>query len=252
MNNKKFVFVLGAGASNDFGYPTGDKLIEEISEYRHDGIFTQFMEALGFSSRDINIFCEKLKYSGLNTIDAFLSRAAVRQDKLVDFENIGRACITYNILYHEKMSRETESVFRFNENWYRYIFSFFPDKYEALVDGRVRFLTFNYDLTLEHFIAESYRIRNYLYVMDESEQTEFQSKIGSIKILHLYGHVGDLIEFDSVGRKYGFDMLQIENYRVFNRIAKGIEIVRPDISARTQDIFKKAQEYLSAADYIFL
>lgn len=253
-NNKKFVFVLGAGASRDFGYPTGIELIETITKYKNGGVFINFMKENGIFERDVKTFADILKESGLNSIDAFLTRVVdSKREQPVDFETIGRACIAYTILFTEKQSKILELPFRFDDNWYRYLFSFFDDNYAALIDGRVRFLTFNYDLSLEYFIATSYRIRNYLYAMSLEEKRKYQEFLSKIKILHFYGQAGNLNEFVSTGREYGVvdDFFNFSKPHMFREIAKNIEIVRPQVPKETQIIFNRAQQYLTEANYVF-
>jgi hypothetical protein len=253
-NNKKFVFVLGAGASKDSGYPTGAELIETIAKYNNDNGFLNAMNNVGIAKRDVNIFVDSLTKSGLNSIDAFLTRVTGRkQPQPIDFEKIGRACISYAILYAEKESKRKELPFRFDSNWRRHLFSFFSDDYMLLTDGRVRFITFNYDLSLEYFIQESYRIRNYIYAMSPEERKQCFQFLNKIEILHLYGQIGKLAEYDSdnTGRTYGSDLLNLDGSRMFWRIAENIEIVRPDITGVAQNNFKLAQQYLSESDYVF-
>ncbi len=252
--NKNFVFVLGAGASKDYGYPTGSELIELIAKFNTDAGFLNAMNNAGISKRDIGIFVDTLKKSGLNSIDAFLARAAdsIRKQP-IDFEKIGRASITYAILYSEKESKRDDLPFRFNDNWYRYLFSFLNDGYSALTDGRIRFLTFNYDLSLEYFIATSYRIRNYLHAMSEEERHNYLQFISDIEILHIYGQVGKLTEYDrdGNGREYGSDSLNLDGKDPFWQIAENIQIVRSDITEEAKTLFERAQQYLSESDYIF-
>jgi len=250
--NKKFVFVLGAGASKDFGYPTGAELIKTIVGYKHDSFFIKFMEGYGISGGDIGIFSDSLEGSGLNSIDAFLSRVLARKEKQpVDFEKIGRASITYAILFAEKASNRQRLVFNFDDNWYRHIFNFLNDGYEVLHNGRVRFITFNYDLSLEYYIGKTYFFRNYIYSVTPEEQNAYSEFLDKIKILHLYGSAGKLYTKDS--REYGTvdNLFDFYKKHLFWRIAESIEIVRPDVSDKTQTIFKEVQRYLTEADYIF-
>ena len=253
-SNKKFVFVLGAGASKDYGYPTGSELIELITEFNNDAGFLNAMNNVGISKKDIGIFVDTLKKSGLNSIDAFLARAVDSSGKQpIDFEKIGRASITYAILYSEKASKGNDLPFRFNDNWYRHLFSFLNDDYSALTDGRIRFLTFNYDLSLEYFIATSYRIRNYLHTMSDEERRDYLQFISDIEILNIYGQVGKVTEYDKdgKGREYGSDSLNLDADYPFWQIAEKIQIVRPDATGEAKTLFERAQQYLSESDYVF-
>ncbi len=252
MNNKKFVFVLGAGASKDFGYPTGAELIKTIVGYKHDSLFIKFMEGYGISGRDIGIFSDRLEESGLNSIDAFLARVLAREEKQpIDFEKIGRAGITYAILSAEKASNRQRLVFNFDDNWHRHIFNFLDDDYKVLHNGRVRFITFNYDLALEYYIARTYYVRNYIHSATPKEQATYLEFLDKIKILHFYGSVGNLYTKD--GRAYGAidNLINFSKPHLFWEIAKNVEIIRPNASNGTQAIFTEAQQYLAAADYIF-
>src|SRR5450432_4260426 len=121
MLTRKVVFVLGAGASVPFGFPTGARLSKEIVEGLGIGNLTYTtLEAIGFGYQQISSFRESFFGSGRNSIDAFLE---YRPDHL----DIGKAAIAATLIPYERHER----VFTFDsENWLRYLFDQMSTSFE--------------------------------------------------------------------------------------------------------------------------
>ena len=82
------VFVLGAGASKDFGFPIGFELVQQVrNTLGPDGnIRNAFLEVTQFEGDHVDAFINALAMSGQNSVDAFLEHRR-------DFMDIGKAAM---------------------------------------------------------------------------------------------------------------------------------------------------------------
>ncbi len=152
------LFILGAGASKPYGYPTGIELTEEI-------ILNFLPEYEGLLSRDQRLntqgqhkrmslareFVDSFQKAHVYSIDTFLASRR-------EYEKIGKAAITYIINKYEKKSYQQKFPDT-GVDWFRYLF-------DKMIDGggpgffatenNVAFVTFNYDRSFEHLLFESY------------------------------------------------------------------------------------------------
>src|SRR5262249_30503481 len=108
--------VLGAGASQAYGFPSGAELVDRICKRLEDpdGEAARTLSSLGHNIRNqLAAFRRRLKESRLNSIDAFLQR---RQE----YAEVGKAAIAQELLQYETdallfPSRECD--------WYRTLFN---------------------------------------------------------------------------------------------------------------------------------
>ena len=203
------VFVLGAGASVPFGFPTGDGLRREIIKSAlsenplRDKIFPDTKPLKGFSESVIQAaggavsdrvqlesFADSLLDSGLSSVDAFLE---VRPE----FRDIGRLSIASALI-----RREAPEVVSLHEgDWILYLWN---QMRGAVTDGGVNnvgFITFNYDRTLEFRLTLAIAATLHL---DTAKAWEI---VQQWPIVHIYGQ---LAPFKPVGdeqhREYRADL----------------------------------------------
>ena len=213
---KKITFILGAGASKDFGLPTGAELttaiadkvdirfrdgIEQISGDRTiTGALTQLARHPDGRQGDINPFLN----AGWSIRDAMPQASSIdtfidihRQNKKL--EVIGKLAIVSAVLDAERRSslyidpRQEEPRLPFGDvasTWYSRLFQIIAAECpkEQLEDRlkQVSFIIFNYDRCLEHYLFHG--LQNY-YRINADEAAEILS---TIAIVHPYGQVGDL------------------------------------------------------------
>ena len=209
-SDNDFLFILGAGASMDFGFPSGMALMEEIyCKWRdaHDEWIQLYLRILRKAGKpapfgdDLNIrkndarkkideLANRLYYSGATSIDDFLSQVNDPEDK--DF---GKLTIIKLILGKEAGALSMDpkkGLFKFSDNWLRILFArVFRDEpfdklKEKLKRNKIKFITFNYDRCLEHFLFQG--LKNYYNLSDEQAKEIFQE----IFIDHVYGQLGNL------------------------------------------------------------
>lgn len=174
------VFILGAGASAPYGFPVGAKLVEKIKSFFHKDALNIRNELIYAGVADdekiIDRFTENIRYLQDNSIDLFLSRHS-------EFVDIGKYLIT-------KAIADYEDPTKLSEDWYKLLWNSlagFGVSKENFLNNQVRFITFNYDRSLEYYL--NFAFKNSFSLTSSIEAHEYS---GKIKILHVHGKVGYL------------------------------------------------------------
>lgn len=180
------VFVLGAGASKPYGFPTGAELRTRICTELMLGYaaFERLTEC-GHNQTDIEHFRASFEQSAVASIDMFIAFRS-------EFKEIGEHTIATLLLPAEKLTNLTK------ENWYHFLWHEMisgATTPELLLQNKVKFITFNYDRSLEQFLLSA--IQN---VYGLTPETSF-SYLSQIKIRHVYGSLGDYDH--ECGYRYG-------------------------------------------------
>lgn len=259
---KNTVFILGAGASNPFGFPLGIDLLQEIyealiykpaKEYVNDNLESgnsfynlagyerdieddsrssnelfQMLLNLGYSRKEIEKFANDLIQSQLNSVDAFLEHR-------IDYIEIGKCCIAYILLKHESHEKLFE-----NPDWYKYLWNKIYTKFDDLGKNKIAFITFNYDRSLEYYLSTS------MAALFGKTEKECVLKLSEIPIVHLHGQLGDLT-FDSNTNQITYGQ-EIEYDEQLLNVAKSIKIVHESVENDEQ--FSHANELLQRAESI--
>lgn len=190
---KKTAFIIGAGASRDFGLPTGLELREEIIASKVNAGYFANLCIDNLTDHSYSSFCDHFRNSGINSIDLFLKFNP-------NFINEGKFAIAYTIKNRERGIAENiyknswiqliynkmiQGINEFNETW-------------LINDNKNYFCTFNYDRILEHLFC------NYLYntfyqnldVIQCMKNTKKQGLLNffDINIDHVYGLIGGIDE----------------------------------------------------------
>jgi hypothetical protein len=163
------ILVLGAGASQPYGYPLGGRLREILCAPSHE-LATLVTDA-GHDRNAIAHFAEEFGYSNLASIDVFLER----QPKLAA---LGRAMIAGAILQLEPA--------HLSGDWYAYLWQQLSQDAPTLEQFKrndLKVITFNYDTSFERFIVNSIRA-SYDVTLDEAK-TAFQE----IPVIHVHGYI---------------------------------------------------------------
>jgi hypothetical protein len=147
MITKRTVFVLGAGASAHYGFPTGGDLLlaaQELTERQLEEHIPSSMQS------GISTLYDTLAHTGESSIDAMLETRG-------DIQVPGKALIARLLLQAEW---NVKPKYGPKYNWYRTLFAAVnaPTLSEVLSQP-VTFVTFNYDRSLEHFLAEALRVK---------------------------------------------------------------------------------------------
>lgn len=181
MIKTKTVFVLGAGASIPYGLPSGAELRKNICEsaYYDSPMMLALVSECGVSKQDYEAFTTAFTRSSQQSIDTFLA-------KRPDFAEIGKLAIAYELCRREIPSR----IFDANndDHWYMALWAAMERniyKHTGLGNNNIRFVTFNYDRSLEFFLHEA--AKHTFNLTDEDAMEAWQH----LPILHVYGSLGD-------------------------------------------------------------
>lgn len=181
MIKTKTVFVLGAGASIPYGLPSGAELRNNIckSAFCDSPTMVALASECEINKQEYLDFSTAFLRSSQPSIDAFLA-------KRPDFAEIGKLAIAYELCRLENPGR----IFDTNndDHWYMALWAAMErgiHKHTGLKNNRVRFVTFNYDRSLEFFLHEATK-NTFRLSDDETLETCKQ-----LPILHVYGSLGD-------------------------------------------------------------
>lgn len=111
------VFVLGAGASIPYGFPSGVQLFQEIYNKIESIKWIEKLHNSDFNipRETISTFKRELFFSAKTSIDAFL-------ENRTEYIKLGKLCIALALIPYEY----EQNLFTFknkDDNWYRYLFT---------------------------------------------------------------------------------------------------------------------------------
>ena len=181
MFKTKTVFVLGAGASIPFYYPSGVELKGELANLIND---PEFDKCLSNAFPDIKamdnfrLLIGSLMESPAASIDQFLEHRA-------EYLSLGKFAIAY--FFNKKHEAHLKSNYSYNSNWYLTLFQklLYSNKLKVLVNNTVSFVTFNYDVSLEMFFHKSLGS----LFKDQLGETGAKDFFKKIPIQHVYGKI---------------------------------------------------------------
>ena len=201
--NTNTTLVLGAGSNCSLGFRTGLQLRKDILE-----LADPFGQAMRVQPHRLLAFQAELRNSALQSIDAFLARR-------LEFSEIGKLAIASILLKCEQQS----DLYRDDDNWYAHLVNqLFTCPWEDLSLESLSVVTFNYDRSLEHFLFNSLKSS----YGKSSEET--QAKLSELKIVHVYGQLGDYFNGPNhvpYGSAYGLDDMRIWTVKA----SEGINII---------------------------
>lgn len=189
MINSRTVLILGAGASADYEFPTGRKLLINICEQisgKISGPLRDQLSAYGISQPDLKEFSNALHRSGLPSVDAFLENKP-------DFVDIGKPAIAACLIPYE---RPESLLGELNQKWYEYLFQRMGTNLEEFQTHKLSIVTFNYDRSLEYYLFTAIR-SSYVGTDDAAV-----ALLKTIPIIHVCGQQGRPAFLGYEGRPY--------------------------------------------------
>ncbi len=180
------------------------------------------MKLLRKSDDEIFRFNRELKYSGRYSVDTFLEHRP-------EFMDIGKISSTLALMRHESL----ESLFKPDDNWYRYLFQRMETSFERFSDNRIRFITFNYDRSLEMYLFTA------LQNSYGKKPPDVAQVISKIPIIHVHGTLGELPWIKPQGRKYEVTY----DPEVISSSAEQIKVISE--TSKIDDAFGEARKLLS-------
>jgi hypothetical protein len=192
------LFIIGAGASKPYGFPTGEELFGKITELdfsseekRKIAYKEYYNKDCTASEDDIKILnfmkglASELKNSMMVSIDDFIRTRTYGNDKMDIQANLVKRIIAKIIFNCERNSKN-----KYNMDWLHYLCSFVDrirdrDKIKFYFLNS-KFITFNYDRLLE------YSVYKYFDCDKGVEETEIAEILKNMNIIHPNSYLGPL------------------------------------------------------------
>jgi len=216
IEKREIVFILGAGASEVYGLPSSSALIEAAQSDRSEALRLALQTHLHQDvDRDLVRFQEMIEKAKPFSIDRFLETQP-EADRI-----IGKALISHALLKCQTMDRlygrrgdARDYVDRYYDNdWMRWLLEYMKaDILEEFLVNKVRFITFNYDQSLDTLLTNALLAR-YRHVGIEDAKRRIQDRI-----VHVYAQIGTCAYERT-------DDLQ-HDHRIAEAIRRGIERIQ--------------------------
>jgi len=237
MIDKNTVFILGAGSSYPYGFPLGIKL-RELAFLTAENMFQSFHNKMGGDYlvnelKNARKFARQLKSSGDQSIDWFLK-------KFPEYSYVGKFSILHHILQAENSSQFLESLTeeKRKQDWYWYLYNEMS-KYprgevnpELFLRNNVKFITFNYDRSLENFLYTCFSNGHDF----EKFGTTAKDLFKKIPIYHVYGKVAPL-DWERVDNKpfVGYKTYQ-QDFNLLDSLKENIHLIDDRESKKNMEI----------------
>ena len=165
------VFILGAGASMPYGFPSGAELAAHICQAGSD------LQPFGVSQKENDEFVIELRNSGQSSVDAFLEHRP-------EFLHVGKVAIAYHLIQRE----DSLELLSRNRDWYTWLLNKMTvgTPFREFKNNRVFLITFNYDRSLEQFLFSR------LCSLYGKSQENVASALNDLPFVHLHGRMGYL------------------------------------------------------------
>lgn len=231
------VLVLGAGASKDFGFPTGQELVKQICERFSKDVAKDFLH---ICSGQVNLnmdykFPDALKEADPISVDVWLERNP-------EVLEVGRAAIAIALLEYEQGSN-----LRPEKNWYQLLFQRLNSPFDDFQNNKLSIVTFNYDRSLEKYLFKAFR-----HTYAGKGVKECEEKLSHLKIIHVYGSLGRL-EWQSNDPKNPTEQLPYAtkpDIFTVQSAAKGIKIISEGIQELPWE-FQEARRLIEQAKALY-
>jgi len=246
MFTKETVFILGAGASVPYGYPTAQGLRDFIiKDFRQKYIF-YLHKKYNHSSDEAEKIANKFMYliqsfnqSGTKSFDLFLSR------NRGEYYEQGKFILAWCILYFESSSKFNEEIKNPASDWYKWLYNEMTDELvkssdlEKINENKLKIITFNYDRSLEEYLEESLI---FSFSGDRKDVTKFTEWIN---VIHTYGKILDL-RWENLenGEKYSTNNI----LDLADKAKENIQIIYDERISRNEEI----QKIITSAERIFI
>lgn len=192
------LFILGAGASNCYGYPTGNKLNEDLIK-RLPNELNGLASRTGrhfYDEKELVRFSEVYSESHPTLVDYFLAKTPIQK-----WKEIGKYGITLSLIEAEMKYASSSKFSYYDKDWFSILFDRMTSdilKQSDLVrfkENQVSFITFNYDRSLEMLFFETLKSN---YDLDESKIYEM---VSGINIFHAFGRM-PLLQYEDKTKQF--------------------------------------------------
>ena len=221
----------------DYGFPSGQQLLEFICEEPFVDRAKKTLPQLGHEDKFILLFREELRGSQASSVDAFLEHRP-------EFLEVGKAAMALALLPIEATSCKLLAEIKNRKHWYKYFFNGLDSDFEDFGENRLSIFTLNYDRSLEYYL------HRWLQKGFGRSYEECAQNIQQIPIVHLYGQLGLLPwQETQVGDRSVIPYDGIANPQRIEKCVSSIRI--PPEGGGTTPEFQQAYGSLCEAAYIY-
>jgi hypothetical protein len=168
------VFILGAGASIPYDFPSGTGLVDLICHPNNVPNNLANYQSNGIDRTIAADFMTQLRESGQQSVDAFLEHRE-------DFKDVGKTAIALHLIRCE----DHEVLFQ-KRDWYTSLVTRMHAPLAEFSQNKVSFITFNYDRSLEHYLHTT------LMRKFGKSYAEVGEVLRQIPFVHVHGQLGFL------------------------------------------------------------
>lgn len=231
MLSKPTVLIIGAGASQPYGFPSGRELTEIIMNNLREPQKTPLgkeLEAFGCTRRELSHFAQELRLSQHYSVDAFL-------DDRREFIQVGKLAIAAVLI-----PREDPTKLFATDNWYKYLLNRLLNRSAPERVSSLTILTYNYDRSLDYYLFTACKRR-----FDLTNKATIE-RLKSVEIIHLHGHLGNLLH--QRPEEDGYEYQTILKHDHLLQASKSIRIIHEDLNESVE--YQTARERLAQAKEI--
>lgn len=233
MIQKKILFITGAGASVDFGFPSGQGLIDKILEKKWDPLDNEKI-GVATNKEDFTNYQQKIRLSNTPSIDIFIANNS-------NYEILSKSLIANIIGQQEKQAFGKI----FQNSWLRYIWHKMIEgcrSFKEFQTNNAQFVTFNYDRILEVFFLHS--IANFFGITNKHES--YSNILKTVPIIHVFGKVGNhQIENPNVYRNFDNTL---GTYQSWKNVGQELKTIYETTQSES---YRLIQENINQADEIY-
>lgn len=234
MITQRVVLILGAGASNPYGFPLGRELVEDTLAVAGDTELQLALGRRGVTPDRLTTFCNELRASLALSVDAFLETRR-------EFEQVGKLVLAYLLIRceHPDYLFNAEHDPDNEETWYQYLFELMrTDELADFGRNNLGIISYNYDRSLEYCFFRA------LQASYGRAPPDCRVVLSQIPIIHLHGTLGSLDGPSNKVRPYNSDLSE----QALAIATQGIRIVHEVGDNEPQ--FQTAHQLIAAAQHV--
>ena len=231
------LFILGAGASQPFGYPTGIELRNLIRRGDRNDFLVKALnydnDEVSYFRKQVDEFTDEFSKSSA-TIDFFL-------EEKTKFMDVGKMAIAAYLIKCEEDERLRNS----DNNWYMDLYDRLKSSFEDFEKNNIFFVTLNYDRSLEQFLFEALKSRS------NTSQSECAEKLKKIPIVHLYGQLDFLPWQNRNGKCYSPNKGYEDTIQRIRNAKNNIKLISGEQNISESQEFEKAYDLIKKAKRVY-
>lgn len=234
MITTRTVFILGAGASADYHFPSGADLKRQVIAVLTNptDANSRVLHELSDDGPKINEMLKALRFSAGESVDAFLEHRP-------DFVDPGKIAISLVLCPRENLDTLFESTKE--TRWLEYLFRKMKVPFDEFANNQLSVITYNYDRSFETFL---FRVLCAEYGKSESEVA---TALNKISIVHLHGQLGTLPWQNLPDSREYSPSVALDDIRI---ASQSIKVIHGSFDISTDPGFRSAHTLLRQAKRI--